>query len=186
MASTHDPQQLQAIWQSFGADERAKPELALRAAQRLIALGGDSQQARLWLRPPLAALLERPEAFDAGLRARLIRAIERSLDGAPEQAVDPEWLARVEAAQIAHPGDATLQYLVGMSCLRRGLWGKAKTFLTQAARGLDAQIAADGVNAVDPETAALRRNAWRALATLAERENAAADAAAAWRQAGQE
>jgi HemY protein len=184
MASAHDPQQLQETWQALGADERAMPELALRAAQRLIVLGGDGKQARLWLRPPLTALLERPEAFEAEQRARLIRVLERSFDGAPEQAVDPEWLARVEAAQLAHPGDATLQYLAGMSCQRCGLWGKAKALFTQAARGLDDLVAANG--ATDPETAALRRSAWRALAILAEREEDAAAATVAWRQAGRE
>jgi HemY protein len=182
IASAHDPQQLQEIWQSLGADERAMPELALRAAQRLLALGGDGQQARLWLRPPLATLLEQPDALAAGQRARLVRTIEHSFDGAPEQAVDPEWLARAEAAQAAHPGDVILQYLVGMSCLRRGLWGKAKALLTQAARGLDAQAN----RAAPPETAVLRRGAWRALARLAERENDSDAANTAWRQAGQE
>jgi HemY protein len=183
IASAHDPQQLQQTWQAFGTDERAMPELTLRAAQRLIVLGGEGKQARLWLRPPLAALLERPEAFEVEQRARLIRVLESSFEDAPEQAVDPEWLARVEAAQMAHPGDATLQYLVGMSCRRRGLWGKATALLTQAARGLDELAAADG--APGPETTALRRSAWCALATLAERDDAADAAITAWRQAGQ-
>jgi HemY protein len=183
IASTHDPQQLQQTWQALGADERAMPELALRAAQRLIALGGEGRQARLWLRPLLAALLDRPEALEAEQRARLIRVIERSFEGAPEQAVDPEWLARVEAAQTAHPGDAILQYLVGMSCRRRELWGKAKALLMQAVRGLDELIVANG--ALDPETIALRRSAWRALAILAEHDGDADAAIASWRQAGQ-
>jgi HemY protein len=160
------------------------PELALRAAQRLLALGGEDKQARLWLRVPLALLLDRPEALEAGQRVRLLDTLERSFDGAPEQAVDPEWLARVEAAQTAHPGDATLQFLVGVSCLRRGLWGKAKSLLTQAARGLETQAATH--DADDAETAALRRGAWRALATLAERDGDADAAFAAWRQAGRE
>jgi HemY protein len=184
IASAHDPQQLQAVWHSLGADGRAMPELALRAAQRLLALGGQDKQARLWLRAPLTLLLERPEALDAGQRVRLIDTLERSFDGAPEQAVDPEWLARVEAAQTAHPGDATLQFLVGVSCLRRGLWGKAKSLLTQAARGLDTQTTAR--DADDAQTATLRRAAWRALATLAEHDGDADAAFAAWRQAGQE
>jgi HemY protein len=184
IASAHDPQQLQATWQVLGADERAMPELALRAAQRLIALGGDGRQARLWLRPLLTALLERPEAFEAEQRARLTRVLERSFDGAPEQAVDPEWLARVEAAQTAYPGDATLQYLEGILCRRRSLWGKAKALLTQAARGLDELVTANG--GTDLETAALRRSAWRALAMLAEHDDDTDAAIAAWRQAGQE
>ncbi|MDR0478954.1 MAG: heme biosynthesis protein HemY, partial [Burkholderiaceae bacterium] len=184
IASVHDPQQLQTIWQSLNPNERAMPDLALRAAQRLVALGGDAYQARLWLRAPLAALLDHPDVFDIRQRARLIGALERSFERSSEQAIDPEWLARIEAAQTAHPADATLQYLTGMVCLHRELWGKAKALLTQAARGLDGRIAADGADAPDPEIAALRRRAWRALATLAEREGDAATAAQAWRQAG--
>jgi len=190
IASAYDPQQLQAIWQSLHTDERAMPELALRAARRLMALGGDGKQAQAWLHAPLMAMLDQPEAFDIRQRARLILTLEHSLDGTPEQAIDPTWLARVEDAQAAHPGDATLQYLAGMLCLRRGLWGKAHTLLTQAAHTLDADAATGGpanfADLNDPETAALRRSAWRAIAILAEHEDDGLAAAQAWRQAGNE
>jgi HemY protein len=189
IASAHDPQQLQTTWQALHADERAKPELALRAAQRLIALGGDGGLARQWLRAPLVAMLDHPEALDIRQRARLILALERSLEGVSEQTIDVAWLARIEAVQALHPSDATLQYLAGMVCLRRGLWGKAGALLTQAARALDTldpAVATDSpANLADPETAALRRSAWRALAILAERQDDASAAAQAWRQAGQ-
>jgi len=42
-------------------------------------------------------------------------------------------LARIESAQKANPRDATLQYLAGMACMKRQLWGKAQQLLTQAA-----------------------------------------------------
>ena len=72
---------------------------------------------------------------------------------------------------IGHPHDATLQYLAGMACLQRGLWGRAQLLLAQAARTLD--------------DAGLRRNAWRAQARLAEERGDEDAAARAWRQAAQ-
>ncbi|MBP8780716.1 MAG: heme biosynthesis protein HemY, partial [Alicycliphilus sp.] len=69
----------------------------------------------------------------------------------------------------ANPRDATLQYLAGMACLHRGLWGRAQMLLTQAARNL--------------EDEGLRRSAWRALAELAEQRGDAAAAAEAWKKA---
>ncbi len=56
-----------------------------------------------------------------------------------------------------------------MACLRRGLWGRAQLLLGQAARALED----DG----------LRRNAWRALAGLAEQRGDEAAAGEAWRRA---
>src|SRR3569832_1221290 len=47
----HDAQQLQRTWLSLEPGERAMPELAVHAAQRLIALGGDARVAREWLLP---------------------------------------------------------------------------------------------------------------------------------------
>ncbi len=83
--------------------------------------------------------------------------------------IDGAWLARFETAQRANPRDANLQYLAGMACLHRHLWGKAQQLLTQAAQGL-----AD---------TGLRRQTWRALATLAEDRGDADAAAQAWKQA---
>ena len=70
------------------------------------------------------------------------------------ETLDGTWLARIEAAQQGRPRDANLQYLAGMACLSLQLWGKARQLLTQAAQGL--------------QDTTLRRNAWRALALLAE------------------
>ena len=59
---------------------------------------------------------------------------------------------------------------MGMVCLQRQLWGKAQQLLGQAVRGLR-------------DEPALLRNAWRALALLAEQRNDAEAASAAWKQA---
>ena len=84
---------------------------------------------------------------------------------------DQEWLARVESAAQANPRDPTLQYLAGMACLHRGLWGRAQLLLTQATRSLTDER--------------LQRSAWRALAQLAQQRGDQPAASAAWKQAAQ-
>jgi HemY protein len=101
------------------------------------------------------------------LRVKLVCALEEGLDS-----LDAGWLARIEAAQKANPRDATLQYLAGMACMKRQLWGKAQQLLTQAALGL--------------QDAGLHRNAWRALAELAEQRSDESAAAQAWKRAAGE
>lgn len=158
----HDPAQLQRAWAELEPAERAMPELAIHAAQRLLLLGGDAQLAREWLLP----VWERQTGLSDLQKARLAAVLEEGLED-----VDAAWLARIESAQRADPRDATLQYLAGMACMKRQLWGKAQQLLTQAAANLD-----------DPQ---LRRSACRALAQLAERRGDEAAAAAAWKQAAQ-
>ena len=85
------------------------------------------------------------------------------------ESLDANWLARIETAHKANPRHAGLQYLAGMACLKRQLWGKSQQLLTQATHHLEAGV--------------LRRNAWRALALLAEQRDDADAAAQAWKQA---
>ena len=47
----HDPAQLQRVWLGFEPAERAMPEIAIQAAQRLVELGGEGDQVRAWLLP---------------------------------------------------------------------------------------------------------------------------------------
>lgn len=169
--TAHDPAQLQVIWASLDSSERAMPALALRAAQRMMALGGDHGQVREWLRPVWDQMLELPEAFADAHGVRLVRVLEAGMSH-PDELGGLDWLARVEAAQQANPGDATLQYLAGMACLHRQLWGKAQLLLSQAVRQL--------------HDSGLRRSAWRTLAELAEQRGDVAAAAHAWKQAAQE
>ena len=156
----HDAQQLQRTWASLEPSERQMPELAIHAAQRLIALGGDAQLAREWLLPAWDRLRDLGDLT----KVKLARTLETGLDS-----LDAAWLARIEAAQRANPRDATLQYLAGMACMKRQLWGKAQQLLGQAAAGLQ-----------DPP---LHRNAWRALAALAEQRGDMDAAAHAWKSA---
>jgi HemY protein len=159
----HDAQQLQRAWLSLEPAERAMPELAIHAAQRLIALGGDAQVAREWLLPAW----EQQDQLGETLKVKLVRALEMGLES-----IDADWLARIEGAQRANPRDATLQYVAGIACIKRQLWGKAQQLMGQAAMGLQ-----------DPQ---LHRNAWRAVAQLAEQRGDTDAAAKAWRRAATE
>jgi HemY protein len=156
----HDTAQLQRAWMSLEPSERLMPELSIHAAQRLMALGGDAHLARDWLLP----LWEQQHDLDEPLKLKLVLALQAGLDS-----LDGAWLARIEAAQHANPRDPALQYLAGMACMRRQLWGKAQQLMSQAAMGLR-----------DPN---LHRNAWRSLALLAEERGDAQAAAQAWKRA---
>jgi HemY protein len=159
----HDVAQLQRAWHLLEQGERLMPELAIHAAQRLGELGGEPELAREWLLP----VWERREDLGDGLKVKLALALEAGLDD-----LDASWLARIEAAQRANPREATLQYLAGMACMKRQLWGKAQQLMSQAASTV-----------MDPR---LHRSAWRALAELAEERGDAAAAAQAWKRAARD
>ena len=159
----HDAQQLQRTWHSLEETERAMPELAMHAARRLVVLGGDAEVARGWLLP----VWEQQHQLGDAMKVKLACALESGLDS-----IDGAWLARIEAAQRANPRDATLQYLAGMACMKRQLWGKAQQLMGQAAPSL--------------QDRGLQRNAWRAVAQLAEQRGDMEAAAQAWKKAATE
>jgi HemY protein len=159
----YDVAQLHREWNALEPAERQMPEVAIHAAQRLTSLGGEARIAREWLLP----VWEQQAELADNLRIKLVCALEEGLDS-----LDATWLARIEAAQKANPRDATLQYLAGMACMKRQLWGKAQQLLTQAALLL--------------HDSRLHRNAWRALAELAEQREDAPAAALAWKRAAGE
>ena len=166
--TSHDPLQLQRTWDDLENPERAMPDVAMHAAQRLLDLGGDAALAQHWLLPVWTDLLERADALSPAQKVRLVRLLETAF-AATGQAPDAQWLARIESAQMANPRDAALQYLAGMVCMRLGLWGKAQQMLKQSLVLLQ-----------DP---VLKRDAWRALAELAQQRQDAAGATEAYRQA---
>ncbi|WGT64523.1 heme biosynthesis HemY N-terminal domain-containing protein [Variovorax paradoxus] len=166
LGSAHDPAQLLRAWGELDAAEREMPEVAIHAAQRMVALRGDLALARGWLLPAWERMVSQPRGLGDALRVRLARALEAGLDS-----VDADWLARIETAQRNNPSDPNLQYLAGMACMKRQLWGKAQQLLMQAGLGLQ-----------DTE---LYRRAWLALAELAEARGDAEQAAAAWKRAAQ-
>jgi HemY protein len=132
----------------------------------MVALHGDLAVARGWLLPVWERMAGQPDSLGTGLRVKLVRAMEAGL-----ASVDADWLARIESAQRRHPRDANLQYLAGMACMKRQLWGKAQQLLMQAGMGL--------------QDAHLYRRAWRALAVLAEARDDVPQAVAAWKRAAQ-
>ncbi|MCO5109540.1 MAG: heme biosynthesis HemY N-terminal domain-containing protein [Burkholderiaceae bacterium] len=162
--NAHDPAQLQSTWQSLETSERAMPELAIQAAQRLAQLGGSAEQVRQWLLPVWQHMVDLPNTLADHHALKLVQALEAGLHD-----LDAAWLARIESAQQANPRDTRLQYLAGMACAQRQLWGKAQQLLAQAAP----QLRDDR----------LRRNAWRKLATLAEQRGDAQAASQAWKNA---
>jgi HemY protein len=119
---------------------------------------------RGWLLPVWERMLAQPDSLPDNQQLKLVQTLESALDG-----VDADWLARIESAQQRNPRDARLTYLAGAACVERQLWGKAQVLLAQAAQRL--------------QDVPLRRNAWRALALLAERRDDATAAAEAWKNA---
>jgi HemY protein len=115
----------------------------------------------------LLPVWERQATLDDNLKVKLVGALEAGLDS-----FDAVWLARIEAAHRANPRETTLQYLAGMACMKRQLWGKAQQLMSQAVIGL--------------KDAKLHRNAWRALALLAEERGDHEAAARAWKRAAGE
>ncbi len=166
IASASDPEQLVRMWGQLEADERQQPEVALQAAQRMVQLGGSAAQARAWLLPVWERYAHNPQALTAQQRSSLFA----TLDGTGSGDIETAWLERIEQAHLRHPQQAPLCYLMGMVCMQRQLWGKAQQLLRQAVRDLHGEPV-------------LLRNAWRALALLAEQHGDTEEAAAAWKQA---
>ena len=168
LQSAHDPTQLQRAWSELDPQERALPDVAMLAAERLLDLGGEAELSRQWLMPVWDQMLAQADALQLSQRIRLARLLDAGF-AASETAPDTRWLARVEAAQQANPRDAVLQYLAGVVCMRMELWGKAQLLLRQCLGLL--------------KDAGLRRDAWRALALVAEQRDDQAAATEAYRQA---
>ena len=161
---THDAEQLQRVWNALTTADRSTPDIALTAARQLMALQGDAALARRWLLPVWEQYLQSPQGLSSVQTHRLFSGLQQTMDG-----LDAAWLARIETAQRAAPHEARLQYLAGMACVQRQLWGKGEQLLQSALPRL-----AD---------AALRASAWKALAVLAEQREDSTAAAKAWREA---
>ena len=170
IASAHDPDQMKTVWSQLDAVEKVMPEVATEAARKMLKLGGDVAVAREWLLPVWDHMVAQPGGLTDVQRIQLIEVLEGGFKlamGAPEAA----WLTRIEHAQMANPGDAALQYLAGITCMRLQLWGKAQQLLKQSLPRL--------------QDAGLERNAWAALAELAERRGDDVALTQAWKNAAQ-
>lgn len=184
LGQAHDADQLMTVWNQLTEAERLQPEVATYASQRLVNFSADTpdalelrERARAWLGP----VWQRYPQLTESAQIRVVRALEASFAhtgigsaraaGSEAGGVDAAWLAQIETAQRQLPHDPRLQYLAGMVCLHRQLWGKAQQLLTACAE----HVGDD----------ATRRSAWRSLADLAEQRGDAAAALAAWKKAAQ-
>ena len=168
VATAHDPQQMQTIWRQLDEAERATPEVAVAACRRMLELGGEVVSTLNWLLPVWERMVTRTGALTDAQRVALTQVLVTGfaqVQGTP----DAQWLTRIEQAQMANPADAVLQYLAGITCMRLQLWGKAQQLLKQALPRL--------------QDTTLERNAWTALAELAEQRSDAVAATDAWKKA---
>ena len=168
LRSARDPLQVQRCWGQLEVIEQQMPDVAMQAAERLLEHGGAVALSRQWLLPVWQQSMAQPDAMTDAQRVRLVRILERGFSQADGQP-DTQWLGLIESAQMANPRDHALQYLAGMVCMRLQLWGKAQQLLKQSLTLL--------------QDAGLRRDAWRALAQLAEQRQDAAAATHAYREA---
>jgi HemY protein len=167
LTDAHDAQQLMRAWDRLTAAERAQPEVATHAALRLVNVSAHTPDAsvhqglaRQWLQN----VWDHYPSLGDSAQSRLVQALEATFE-----TIDTTWLGKIEAAQRQLPRDGRLQYLAGMACMKRELWGKAQQLLSVATEDLKDEP--------------LKRGAWRALALLAENRGDAAAAAKAWRSA---
>ncbi len=168
IVSAHDTEQLLSIWKRLDVTEQKTAEVAMEAATRMLRLGGAVAWSRQCLLPIWDQLMHQPVNANSEVRNKMIRLLAGEFAlaaGAP----DPAWLTRIEAAQMSQPGDASLQYLAGITCMRLALWGKAQQLLKQCLPLLK-----------DLE---MRRHAWLAVAELAEQRQDDKAALEAYRRA---
>lgn len=167
-SGTRDAAQLQRVWLNLDPKERRHPEIATKAARRMLELGGDAALSRQWLLPVWEQMTAGDPFMEPEQRLALIETIAMGFE-LVKLAPDAEWLGRIEAAQLRDPGDATLQYLAGITCQHLHLWGKAQHLLNQSMPKL--------------RSSRLERRGWIALAQLAEERGDAAAATQCWRNA---
>ncbi|WOB09577.1 heme biosynthesis HemY N-terminal domain-containing protein [Piscinibacter gummiphilus] len=155
-----DADQVRRTWFALDAADRRDPLVVARAAERMAAFGAQAE-GRAWLRP----FWDRLADFTEDDRVALADGLVACMDG-----LAPDWLARLEAAALAHPREAAVAYAVGCALAERELWGKARLLLEQAAL-------APGLHK------ASRRRAWLLLAKLADQQSDVERAASCYREA---
>jgi HemY protein len=170
-----DTTPLMALWNSLDATEQAKPDIAVAAAQRWLALGGAAEQAAQWLLPCAQAAWTEARAHvqSSGATAnmatvRLVGVMAQALLRL-EPAQVPQWLARIERVLQEQPGNPLLLYLAAHAGFAAQLWGKAGQWASRSLPML--------------RGTALEAGAWRMQALLAEQRGEAALAASAWKSA---
>lgn len=115
-AKQGDGYALIAFWQEVPQSDRRVPEIALVAAEAFNG-AGLGYQARTVLEGVLGS------SWDVRLVEEYGRCVEQNGNAQIDRA--ERWLA-------SHPRDAHLQYVLGVLCMRAGLWGKSQSYLEAA------------------------------------------------------
>ncbi len=143
------PRDIERAWKSLDENEQKIPDVVLTLVGQWLQRGGDVVQSRIWLLPLWERMVKQANALTSAQRMTLVRSLELGFskqDGTP----DAVWLGRIEAAQMAQPRDALLQYLAGMMCVRLQLWGKAQHLLKQSlAVAKDEELRRDAQRALE-------------------------------------
>lgn len=147
LESARDPDQLRRVWMQLDNADRRDPFVTSKAALQAAAVGSPAD-ARGWLRPHWEEL---PRLGDLERRA-VLEAFVAVLPGLPA-----DWLPLLEGSVAALPQDAAVAHAVGRAMAERKLWGRARRLLEAA-------------TSLPGGEAAMRRDAWRALAEIAEAE----------------
>jgi HemY protein len=147
------PREIERAWKSLDENEQKITDVVLTLVGQWLLRGGDVAQSRTWLLALWERMVKQANALTPAQRLALVRALELGFskqDGTP----DAVWLGRIEAAQMAQPRDALLQYLAGIMCLRLQLWGKAQLLLKQSlAVAKDEELRRDAQRALDSASA---------------------------------
>lgn len=145
--ATRDADQLRRTWLQLDPADRRDAYVTARAARRSADLQAPAE-ARGWLRPHWEELPRLGERE----RQAVLEAFVAVLPGLPA-----DWLPLIESALTALPQDPRLAYAAGCAMAERQLWGRARRLLESATT----------LPGAEP---ALRRDAWRSLAAIAEAE----------------
>lgn len=160
LSTARDADQLRQLWLQLDVHDRQDPLVVAKAASRMGELG-EPAEGRQWLAPLWDTLpQQQPEAADA-----LASALGKCVQG-----IEAEWLPRLDRVSTVALRNPVLALALGLALAERQLWGKARTLLLSAAN--DVQLAG-----------ARRRQAWVALARLAEQEQRHEDAVRFWKAA---
>lgn len=147
LATARDKEQLKKAWLQLDASDRRDPLVSARAAELAVSMEA-FEEARHWLRPHWDVLEHLASHEREAILASFVK-LQLPLSG--------DWLASLETALKALPLDPWVTYAAGVAMAGSGLWGRARRLLTDVAQ-----------QRVAP--AALRRDAWLRLASIAEEE----------------
>ena len=160
-----EPEQLIQIWRMFNQNERALPDVAVHAGEKMVSLNGSPQTALTWISPVWDLYIQKPGTLSAQQIEKLIQTLSSVLKALGP---DKNWLAKIDHARAARPADPNLQFLSAMVCMHNGLWGKAQQLMQEASNNL-----------IKPS---MKKQAWLALGQLATQRGDEAEALLIWKK----